>query len=136
MSTALKYNRKIHPYLKNRISSFLVSLSVTIFDVVTLTSTPSTRNLRVFFRVFFCRLMSWRGGPSFRVPVIYQQCALWHSLLTWMETEPVSLFLVRKLEMERFRSTLLLSAAELLPDSESFSPLACLGPALSAGASV
>lgn len=39
-------------YLRNLISSFLVSLSVMIFDVVTLTSTPSTMNLRVFFSVF------------------------------------------------------------------------------------
>ena len=46
-------------YLRNLISSFLVSLSVTIFEVVTLTSTPSTMNFLVFFNVFFCRLVSW-----------------------------------------------------------------------------
>lgn len=40
-------------YLRNLISSFLVSLSVMILDVVTLTSTPSTMNFRVFFNVFF-----------------------------------------------------------------------------------
>lgn len=40
-------------YLRNLISSFLASLSLMIFDVVTLTSTPSTMNLRVFFSVFF-----------------------------------------------------------------------------------
>lgn len=46
-------------HLRNRNSSVLESLSVTIFDVVTLTSTPSTTNLRVFFNVFFCLLVSW-----------------------------------------------------------------------------
>lgn len=50
--------------LRNLISSFFVSLSVTIFDVVTLTSTPSTMNFRVFFSVFFCRLMSWKRGDT------------------------------------------------------------------------
>lgn len=49
---------KTGEYLRNLISSFFVSLSVMIFDVVTLTSTPSTMNLRVFFNVFFWRLMT------------------------------------------------------------------------------
>lgn len=49
---------KTSEYLRNLISSFFVSLSVMIFDVVTLTSTPSTMNLRVFFSVFFWRLMT------------------------------------------------------------------------------
>ena len=40
-------------YLRKRSSSLLVSLSVMILEVVTLTSTPSTMNLRVFFMVFF-----------------------------------------------------------------------------------
>lgn len=48
-------------YLRNLISSFLVSLSVMIFDVVTLTSTPSTMNLRVFFNVFLWRFVSWKN---------------------------------------------------------------------------
>jgi len=45
-------------YRRNLISSLLESFSVTIFDVVTLTSTPSTTNFRVFFKVFFCLLVS------------------------------------------------------------------------------
>lgn len=54
------------PHLRNLISSFLASLSVTIFEVVTLTSTPSTMNLRVFFRVFFCRFDSFNVTETFQ----------------------------------------------------------------------
>lgn len=54
----LRAVKQLMAHRRNLISSLLVSLSVMIFDVVTLTSTPSTMNLRVFFRVFFCLLLS------------------------------------------------------------------------------
>lgn len=47
--------------LRNLISSSFFSSSLMILEVVTLTSTPSTTNLRVRFRVFLCIRESWGG---------------------------------------------------------------------------
>lgn len=48
--------------LRNLISSSFFSSSLMILEVVMLTSTPSTTNLRVRFRVLLCSLESWPGG--------------------------------------------------------------------------
>lgn len=55
--------------LRNLISSSFFSSSLMILEVVTLTSTPSTTNLRVRFRVFLFIWESWggQGGGDRRV---------------------------------------------------------------------
>ena len=68
------------PHLRNRISSSFFSSSLMILEVVMLTSTPSTTNLRVLFRVLLCSLESWPGKIIRQSSVLQPRIHAWPSL--------------------------------------------------------